>query len=189
MKRKSKIGIVIIIVFALAGAAAFYLIKKENKKVEPDCETGESTICEVDLKGGSEPTTTKTTVGSFDDRVKKNSSLYKNDKFSFEMTFGSIWNGSKVRETVPSEPAEGKIEFFLPTKDKVFKDGLAPAITLRIFNKSDYKESNNESFEMQLADNGKYVVVYKIWEGTPSDLVQFTEKELSSTAATFKFLN
>ncbi len=185
--KKFKIGLVVIIVFAILAVVTLVLVKKyrvEPKKTE-QCETGEATTCKIDLKDAATIEATKTTVGSFGDKEKIKNNIYSNEKLKFKISFPQNWSSALVKETIPSGNSEGMIEFQLPTSDTVY-NGYISALVITFYKKASYNPTN--SLEMKLAENTEYVVSYRAWEQPPSDS-PITEKEIATIASSFEFMN
>jgi hypothetical protein len=183
--KKYKIGIIVVAIFIIVGLVALLVLKRTKKKVEPNCETGQSTTCKIDLKDAATVEKTKTTVGSFGEKAKLNQNVYQNDKFKFKVTFSDVWSTAQVKETIPGVGSEGVIKFQLPTTDKGFDNSLATALKLIIYKKNAYTPSS--PLETKLVENTDYIVTYQAWERAPLD-AKLTEKEIANVAATFEFV-
>ncbi len=189
MKKKYKLGLIVVLVFLVIALVAVVLIKKNQAKstIAPEaCDSAGATTCKVDLKDASTPQTTKTTVGSFSEKQKITSNLYKNDKYKFEITFNDTWQNAQIKENPAAGSSLASYEFQLPTNDKNFADGYASALVIAIYPKDSYTPTS--SLEMKLAENTQYIVSYRAWQQAPID-ARVSEKEVANTAATFKFTN
>jgi hypothetical protein len=185
MKKKYLIGLIIIIIFAITGAVAFYYLKKQNQPVKnSDCDTSTSGTCTVDFKSATTVQTTKTQIGSFGNAQKIKQNIYSSDKLGFQMTFTDIWKDAKVVETIPAAQAEGKVEFKLPTKDALYQDGLATAMTIYVYKKGSAPTDN--PLLSKITENATSEYYYLPWDKIPTDLGQFTEKEIAREASTLK---
>lgn len=197
MKRKYKVGLIVVLVFVVIGLAALYLIKKHKNQTNPTgpsasstaCSSSNSTTCKVDLASVTTAETTKTQIGSFGTPQAIQNNVYKNNTLGFQLTFSSVWQNAKVTETTPDAPAEGRVEFQIPTTDKAYSSGLATPLTIYVYKTANVPSSQSSPLLTKITASGDLVYTYVPWSSQPSDLGQFTEKEIGQVASTLKVLN
>lgn len=191
MSKKYKVGLAVIIIFALLGISSYIylktrLVEKPKEIKNSDCDTSNSQTCQIDLKSATTVETTKTTVGSFGDTQKIDQNIYLSQKLKFKLTFTPIWADAKVIETIPFDSAEGKVEFKLPTTDKQFSDKTATALTIFVYKTGSAPEGNNLLNKISSDAQNEYY--FSSWEQAPSDLGAITEKEIARIAGTLEII-
>ena len=193
MGKKYKIGLIIILVFLIVGVGAIYLIKRNKNQVSStnssDCEDQNATTCKVELPAATTATTTQTQIGSFGTPESVVENIYKNDTLKFELTFSSVWKGAKITETIPAGAADGKVEFQLSTSDEAYPGGLATPLTIYVYKSENVPTGTDSPVLNKITTNGNLVYGYVSWPSTPSDLGQFTEKEIGQIISTLKIIN
>jgi hypothetical protein len=191
MSKKYKVGLTVIIIFALLGISSYIYLKtktdgKPKEIKNSDCDTSNSQTCQVDLKSATTVDSTKTKVGSFGDTVKIDQNIYLSQKLKFKLTFTPIWANAKVVETIPSDSAEGKVEFKLPTTDQQFKDKTATPLTIYVYKAGSAPKNNN--LLNKISGNSQDEYYFSSWEQAPADLGAITEKEIARIAGTLEII-
>lgn len=185
MKRKIKIGVIIIVLAVAIIAVATYLIGREQEEppAVDECQTcrlDSNLVSEVANKEAKEKTPAPTQVTS--------SLKYVNTDYGFKIDLTEVWKDSIVEE----EEAEGaikKIVFYFKTADKRFEefDYLAPALSIYIYDKQKWESMDPDTrSSTEIASNDKYCFSYSIWDSPPQDLEYITEKELVDVLETFE---
>ena len=184
MKKKMKVGGVVIALAIITITVAAYLAYKEkNKAVGPEncdtCRLDDNLTSEVKENKNKETPTTAQTPTDLN---------YSNSDYGFEIKLTEVWRDSVIEE----EDASGaikKIVFYFKTKDKRFEssDYLASALSFYIYEKSKWEQADPSSrSSTEITSNDKYVFSYSVWESPPQDLEHITEKELADVIGTFK---
>lgn len=181
MGKKYKLGLYIVVVAVIVIAVGAYLVKREKNKEIEECDTcrlNSNIENKIPTPKTQSPTSTQTPTEP----------KYKNDDYGFEIDLTSVWQDSQIEE----EDATGaikKIVFYFKTQDKAFSnsDYKAPALSIYIYNKENWEKMDpNTRSSNEITKSEKYAFSYSIWETTPQDLENITEKELADVIKTFK---
>lgn len=186
MKKKIKIGGVVIVLAIIAiGVASYLAYREKNKTVTPEnCET-----CRLDSNLATEAS----------DKNKKESPTaiqtptdlnYSNSDYGFEVKLTEVWKDSAIEEEDLSGAIK-KIVFYFRTQDKRFEssDYLAPALSIYIYEKSKWEQMDHDSrSSTEIISSDQYTFSYSVWESSPQDLEYITEKELADVIDTFKLI-
>lgn len=165
----------------MAGVAWYLVVREKNRAIE-NCDT-----CRLssDLVKTSPSVTTQTPDNN---QTPPDDLKYNNSDYGFSIDLTEVWRDCRIQE----EDAEGaikKVVFYFKTADKNYENTvfLAPALTVYIYNKADWEKIDPDTrSSTEIITSAKYAFTYSIWEKTPQDLEQITEKELADVIKTFK---
>jgi len=155
------------------------LIKIEINKKTDELILGDSPeASEVDKEASASVTATSAIRD-----VAKEEGAQKQSQMAFEIYFPASWGNIEVVES-EFENGVKTVQYNIKTTDNSYQGGSSTIITIR-----QYEKSVENKIGTQIATNDNFEFFYTTWESAPSDILQITEKELSSVLETFKLLD